>query len=127
MDVATRYRRGFGRLQNTAARVEAQANLSLRMRYTSTSVSKLWREKVAQTDPSGEKPPHYIISDRPMTEEKWERERCGNERPMVGCVGLSPVFICVHYRHQTPQWETARGMASTEGAALICHNLEERR
>jgi hypothetical protein len=20
---------------------------------------------------------HYIISDRPMTEEEWERERCG--------------------------------------------------
>jgi phage terminase small subunit len=37
----------------------------------------LWREKVAQTDPSGEKPPHYIISDRPMTEEEWIRERCG--------------------------------------------------
>lgn len=37
----------------------------------------LWHEEVAQTDPSGEKPLHYIISDRPMTEEKWERERCG--------------------------------------------------
>jgi phage terminase small subunit len=37
----------------------------------------LWREKVAQTDPSGEKPPRYIISDRPMTEEEWIRERCG--------------------------------------------------
>ena len=39
----------------------------------------LWREKVAQTDPSGERPPHYIISDRPMTEEEWIRERCGGE------------------------------------------------
>jgi hypothetical protein len=39
----------------------------------------LWRDKVAQTDPSGEKPPHYIISDRPMTEEEWIRERCGGE------------------------------------------------
>ena len=39
----------------------------------------LWREKVAQTDPSGEKAPHYIISDRPMTEEEWIRERCGGE------------------------------------------------
>jgi hypothetical protein len=37
----------------------------------------LWREKVAQTDPSGEQSPHYIISDRPMTEEEWIRERCG--------------------------------------------------
>jgi hypothetical protein len=37
----------------------------------------LWREKVAQTDPSGEKPPRYIISERPMTEEEWIRERCG--------------------------------------------------
>ena len=37
----------------------------------------LWREKVAQTDPSGENAPRYIISDRPMTEEEWIRERCG--------------------------------------------------
>ena len=37
----------------------------------------LWREKVAVTDPSGEKAPRYIISDRPMTEEEWARERCG--------------------------------------------------
>jgi hypothetical protein len=37
----------------------------------------LWREKVAQTDPSGENAPRYIISDRPLTEEEWERERCG--------------------------------------------------
>ena len=36
-----------------------------------------WREKVAVTDPSGEKAPRYIISDRPMTEEEWARERCG--------------------------------------------------
>ena len=36
----------------------------------------LWREKVAQTDPSGENAPRYIISDRPMTEEEWIRERC---------------------------------------------------
>jgi len=37
----------------------------------------LWREKVAQTDPSGEHAPRYIISDRPMTEAEWIRERCG--------------------------------------------------
>jgi hypothetical protein len=56
----------------------------------------LWREKVAQTDPFGENAPRYIISDRPMTEEEWTRERSGDERPMVGCVGLSPAFNCVH-------------------------------
>ena len=37
----------------------------------------LWREKVAQTDPSGENSPRYIISDRPLTEEEWIQERCG--------------------------------------------------
>jgi hypothetical protein len=37
----------------------------------------LWREKVAQTDPSGENAPRYIISERPLTEEEWIRERCG--------------------------------------------------
>ena len=54
----------------------------------------LWREKVAQTDPSGENAPRYIISDRPMTEEEWIRERCGSERPMAGCGAVS----CVHLR-----------------------------
>jgi phage terminase large subunit len=39
----------------------------------------MWREKVAQTDPSGENAPRYIISDRPMTEEEWIRERCGGQ------------------------------------------------
>jgi phage terminase small subunit len=37
----------------------------------------LWRDKVAVTDPSGDRAPRYIISDRPMTEEEWARERCG--------------------------------------------------
>ena len=37
----------------------------------------LWREKVAQTDPSGEHAPRYIISDHAMSEEEWIRERCG--------------------------------------------------
>jgi hypothetical protein len=37
----------------------------------------LWLDKTALTDPSGEKSPRYIISDRPMTEEEWIRERCG--------------------------------------------------
>jgi phage terminase small subunit len=36
----------------------------------------LWRDKVAVTDPSGERAPRYIISDHTMTEEEWERERC---------------------------------------------------
>jgi hypothetical protein len=44
---------------------------------TATIAGVLWREKVAQTDPSGENAPRYIFSDRPMTEEEWERERCG--------------------------------------------------
>ena len=39
----------------------------------------LWREKVAQTDPSGENAPRYIISDRPLTEEEWIRERCSGQ------------------------------------------------
>ena len=37
----------------------------------------LWREKVAQTDPSGENAPPYIISDHVMSEEEWIRERSG--------------------------------------------------
>jgi phage terminase small subunit len=45
----------------------------------------LWRDKVAVTDPSGEKAPRYIISDRPMTEEEWARERC---EEWSGCVHL---------------------------------------
>ena len=36
----------------------------------------LWRDKVAVTDPSGERAPRYLISDHPMTVEQWERERC---------------------------------------------------
>ena len=38
----------------------------------------LLRDKVALTDPSGEKPAHYVISERPMSEEEWERERAGS-------------------------------------------------
>jgi hypothetical protein len=44
---------------------------------TKAKLAGLWREKIAQTDPSGENAPRYIISDRPMTEEEWIRERCG--------------------------------------------------
>jgi hypothetical protein len=46
---------------------------------TKAKLAGLWREKVAQTDPSGENAPRYIISDSPMTEEEWIRERCGGE------------------------------------------------
>jgi hypothetical protein len=37
---------------------------------TKAKLAGLWREKIAQTDPSGEHAPRYIISDRPMTEEE---------------------------------------------------------
>ena len=37
---------------------------------TTVTRGGLWREKVAQTDQSGENAPRYIISDRPMTEEE---------------------------------------------------------
>ena len=37
----------------------------------------LMRDKIALTDPSGEKPPHYIISEKPMSEAEWEAERAG--------------------------------------------------
>jgi phage terminase small subunit len=55
------------------------ANAAVAAITAKAKLAGLWREKVAQTDPSGEKPPHYIISDRPMTEEEWIRERCGGE------------------------------------------------
>ena len=35
----------------------------------------LMRDKVALTDPSGENPAHYVISERPMSEEDWEKSR----------------------------------------------------
>ena len=58
----------------------------------------LWREKVAQTDPSARNP--HITSPR-LPDDRggvgYESGVVGNERPMAGCVGLSPVFICVHY------------------------------
>lgn len=37
----------------------------------------LMRDKVALTDPSGERPAHYVISERPMTEDEWEKQRAG--------------------------------------------------
>lgn len=35
----------------------------------------LMRDKVALTDPSGEAPAHYVISERPLSPEEWERDR----------------------------------------------------
>ena len=56
--------KAMGEKGGAAAAITAKAKLA-----------GLWREKVAQTDPSGENAPRYIISDRPMTEEEWIRER----------------------------------------------------
>ena len=53
------------------------ANAAVAAIVAKAKLAGLWREKVAQTDPSGEHAPRYIISDRPMTEEEWIRERCG--------------------------------------------------
>ena len=41
-------------------------------------------KRVAQTDPSGENAPRYIVSDPPMTEGEWERERFGRDRAESG-------------------------------------------
>lgn len=35
--------------------------------------------KIAPTDPSGDYPAHYLISERPMTEAEWEASRAGVE------------------------------------------------
>ena len=35
--------------------------------------------KVAATDPSGDHPAHYIISEKPMSEAEWEASRAGAE------------------------------------------------
>ena len=55
------------------------ANAAVAAITAKAKLAGLWREKVAQTDPSGENAPRYIISERPMTEEEWIRERCGEE------------------------------------------------
>ena len=49
------------------------ANAAVAAITAKAKLAGLWREKVAQTDPSGENAPRYIISDRPMTEEEWIR------------------------------------------------------
>jgi len=79
-----------------------------------TAKAKLAGEKAAQTDPSREIK-HYIISDRPMTEEEWERERerCGAERTggqvMRGC-GMGTLSGRLR---EVYTWEGNRG---TDGA-----------
>ena len=65
-----------------AARTKAMsekggANAAVAAITAKAKLAGLWREKVAQTDPSGENAPRHIISDRPLTEEEWIRERCG--------------------------------------------------
>jgi hypothetical protein len=65
--------------RSKAMREKGGANAAVAAITAKAKLAGLWREKVAQTDPSGEKSPHYIISDRPMTEEEWIRERCGGE------------------------------------------------
>jgi hypothetical protein len=55
------------------------ANAAVAAITAKAKLAGLWREKVAQTDPSGEKPPRYILSDHVMSEAEWIRERCGGE------------------------------------------------
>jgi hypothetical protein len=67
-----------------SARIKAMsekggANAAVAAVTAKAKLAGLWREKVAQTDPSGAHAPRYIISDRPMTEDEWIRERCGGE------------------------------------------------
>ena len=49
------------------------ANAAVAAITAKAKLAGLWREKVAQTDPSAENAPRYIISDRPMTEEEHRR------------------------------------------------------
>jgi hypothetical protein len=53
------------------------ANAAVAAITVKAKLAGLWLDKTALTDPSGENAPRYIISDRPMTEEEWIRERCG--------------------------------------------------
>jgi hypothetical protein len=41
------------------------------------TVTPIGLRRLGECCPSGEKPPRYIISDHPLTEEEWIRERCG--------------------------------------------------
>jgi hypothetical protein len=53
------------------------ANAAVAAVVVNAKLAGLWLDKTELTDPSGEKPPRNIISDRPMSEEEWIRERCG--------------------------------------------------
>jgi hypothetical protein len=63
--------------RSKAMREKGGAGAAIAAITAKAKLAGLWREKVAQTDPSGENAPRYIISDRPLTEEEWIRERCG--------------------------------------------------
>ena len=54
------------------------ANAAVAAITAKAKLAGLWREKVAQMDPSGENAPRYIISDHVMSEEEWIRA-CGGE------------------------------------------------
>jgi hypothetical protein len=56
----------------------------------------LWREKVAQTDPSGENAPRYIISDHVMSEEEWDTRAVWGMN--VFCVHLRSLALSVPAR-----------------------------
>jgi hypothetical protein len=65
--------------RSKAMREKGGASAAVAAITAKAKLAGLWREKVAQTDPSGENAPRYILSERPMTEEEWIRERCGGE------------------------------------------------
>ena len=54
------------------------ANAAVAAVTAKAKLAGLWREKVAQTDPSGEKTPRYIISERPLTESEWIQQHASN-------------------------------------------------
>ena len=53
------------------------ANAAVAAITVKAKLAGLWLDKTALTDPSGRKQARYIISDHVMSEEEWERERCG--------------------------------------------------
>jgi phage terminase small subunit len=54
------------------------ANAAVAAITAKAKLAGLWREKVAQTDPSGENAPRYFISDHVLSPEEWLRA-CGGE------------------------------------------------
>jgi hypothetical protein len=63
--------------RNKAMAEKGGANAAVAAVVAKAKLAGQWREKVAQTDPSGENAPRYIISDHVMSEEDRIRERCG--------------------------------------------------